>query len=208
MDPDRYLALVRIDADRLLDVAAGQLDAPVPSCPGWTMADLVEHVGRVYLHKIESIRQQRDPEPWPPPPHGREPIEWLAETTTAMLDLLAELGPRAPSHTWHPEDQTVGFWFRRMAQETAVHRVDAELAAGSPTPVDAELALDGIDELLEIFLAGDWSDLPQPDLTGRVALAAGGRRWLIVLEPEVVRVEEHGDAATLVRAEPSDLYLW
>ena len=41
-----------------------------------------------------------------------------------------------------------------MAQETVIHRIDAELALGSTVaPVPADLAVDGIDEVLVVFLA-------------------------------------------------------
>lgn len=207
---DRYLTLIRADAATLTAAARDRLADPVPSCPGWTVADLVDHVGHVYLHKIESIRQQRAPEPWPPPPHGGDPIEWLEEATREMLTEFADRGPDAPSYTWHAPDQTVGFWYRRMAQETAVHRVDAELSGGTASPVDSELALDGVDELLDIFFAGDWSDLPRPEQCGRIGLRAAERSWLVVLEPEEVRIEPlvGDDAEAVVTAEPSDLLLW
>jgi len=209
VEMDSYLRLIRADADLLISAARQQLAAPVPSCPGWTVADLVEHVGHVYLHKIESIRQQRDPEPWPPPPPDGDPIDWLVAATTDMLTELSERGPDAPAYTWHDADQTVGFWYRRMAQETAVHRVDAELAVGRPSAIDTELALDGVDELLDIFFAGDWSDLPKPDLTGRVGLRAADRSWLVVLEPEAVRIGQlAGDVDAEVSGEPSELLLW
>ena len=45
-------------------------------------------------------------------------------------------------------DQTVGFWYRRMALETVVHRVDVETGFGVPRAVNAELAVDGIDEVV------------------------------------------------------------
>ena len=210
VDMNRYLALIRADADALTAAACGRLEAPVPSCPGWTVADLVDHVGHVYLHKIESIRQQQNPEPWPPPPFDGHPIDWLEAATREMLTEFTERGPDAPSYTWHEPDQTVGFWYRRMAQETAVHRVDAELAVGAAGPVDSELALDGVDELLDVFFSGDWSDLPKPDLIGRIGLRAADRSWLVVLEPEEVRIEPLGDdgADAVVTAEPSDLLLW
>ncbi|MDQ3463582.1 MAG: maleylpyruvate isomerase family mycothiol-dependent enzyme [Actinomycetota bacterium] len=207
---DSYLSLIRTDAAALATAARGRLADPVPSCPGWTVADLVDHVGHVYLHKIECIRQQRDPEPWPPPPHDKDPIDRLEAATQEMLAELAERGPDAPSYTWHEPDQTVGFWYRRMAQETAVHRADAELAVGAAGPVDSDLALDGVDELLDVFFAGDWSDLPKPDLVGRVGLRSADRSWLVVMDPEEVRIEPlAGDNAdAVVSGEPSDLLLW
>ncbi len=208
MDPDRYLALIRADERLLAEAARGNLDARVPPCPGWSVVDLVDHVGHVYLHKVECMRRQGAPEHWPPPPHGSDPLEWLAEQTAALLDELTQRGPAAPSYTWHPPDQTVGFWFRRMAQETAVHRVDAELAAGAHTPVDAELALDGVDELLDVMFCGDWSDEPQPELTGRILLRSADRSWLVVLEPVEVRLEAGGEADATIEGSPSDLLLW
>lgn len=206
---DARLTLIRSDAATLVAAARGHLTDSVPSCPGWTVADLVDHVGHVYRHKVECIRQQRAPEPWPPPPHDEDPIDWLEAATAEVLAEFAERGPDAPSYTWHDPDQTVGFWFRRMAQETAVHRVDAELAVGQSTPVDRELALDGVDELLDVFFAGDWSDIPQPDLTGRTGLRAADRSWLVVLEPEEVRIEPlTGSVDAEVSSDPSDLLLW
>jgi MDMPI C-terminal domain/Mycothiol maleylpyruvate isomerase N-terminal domain len=88
-----HLAALRDDGTALA-VAAGQgLDAAVPACDGWTVADLVLHTGMVHRHKLA-----------------------------------------------HRPDQTAGFWRRRMAQETVVHRVDAESAHGRASPVPAALA--------------------------------------------------------------------
>lgn len=101
--------------------------------------------------------------------HGRLewPAEWppaglAAEAPLALLgraygELRAEFSvrePDSPTPTWFAADQTVAFWIRRMAQETVVHRIDAELAAGLPvTAVPEDLAIDGIDEVLNRMLA-------------------------------------------------------
>jgi hypothetical protein len=49
-----------------------------------------------------------------------------------------------------------------MAHETLIHRIDAELGAREPVAtVPPELAVDGIDELLKVFVAysvATWSD--------------------------------------------------
>jgi hypothetical protein len=73
-------------------------------------------------------------------------------------------------------DQTVGFWARRMALKTVVHRVDAEQARGAVAPVDAALGTDGIDEIFVIMLAGDWSGDPDDALNGRPWGSPPGRR--------------------------------
>jgi hypothetical protein len=97
-----------------------------------------------------------------------------------------------------------------MAQETAVHRVDVELAVGKPTPVDAELAVDGVDEILLLMLAGDWSEDPEDAATGQhVAISTGGRTWLVTLEEKSIGVTEDGDAGdATVGGDPADVLLW
>src|SRR5262249_10508386 len=143
--------------------AGAPLEAAVPSCSGWTMADLLRHVAVVYLHKVECMRRGTDPEPWPPDGVQDEPVLELLDR--AYADLRAELLARRPedhAFTWYGPDQSVGFWIRRMAQETVVHRVDGELAAGErPAPIPDDLAADGIDEVLVVFVeygTTNWPD--------------------------------------------------
>jgi len=210
MEYATYVDHVRRDGERLADVAAGNLSARVPSCPGWTVRDLVTHVAEVYEHKIACTELGQVPDPWPPAWPERDPLEWFADAHARLLAMFDRSGPDSPSATWWPPDQTVGFWARRMAQETAVHRIDAELASGTPTPVEAELAADGVDEILVIMLAGDWSEDEDPSAGGkRVAIETGGSAWMVTLDPTsvaVVRGSGPHDAA--LNGDPSDLLLW
>lgn len=205
------------DADyaRLRKVAPDALVHPVPECPGWTGLDVVRHVAEVYLHKAESIRAGVMPGAgWPP--------AWLAELPALqVLDechgrLLAEFvrhSPSDPAATWLPEDQTVGFWLRRMAHETAVHRRDVESAASSATPVDEVLAVDGIDEVLALMLAGDWSTEVIGDASGStVAVKSAGHHWLVTLNPaEVLLVRGAAgeeDVAATLSGGAGEVFLW
>lgn len=211
MDRSRYLELLRSDGALLRDAAARDLDAKVPTCPGWAVRDAVAHTAEVYEHKLACIAAEGErPDPWPPSwPHDRDPLAWYADAHRRIVDVLDRTNPLAPSWTWWPGDQTAGFWVRRMAQETAVHRADVESAFGPITPVDAELAVDGVDEVLVMMLAGDWSTDPQPDLGGTVAVSTGGRTWVVSMAPESVTVtESSGDAEATVSGEPSDVLLW
>ena len=211
MEYATFVEHVRLDGRRLADAASGNLQREVPSCPGWTVSTVVSHVAEVYEHKITCTALGRAPDPWPPEwPADRDPIEWLRDAHGRLLEMFAKSGPDTPSATWWPPDQTVGFWARRMAQETAVHRIDAELAIGTPTPVDAELAVDGVDEVLVVMLAGDWSDDPSDVATGqRVAISAGGRTWGVTLEKESVSVtEDPGAEDAALGGDPSDVLLW
>jgi uncharacterized protein (TIGR03083 family) len=211
MDYATFVEHVRLDGNRLADAASGDLALKVPSCPDWVVRDVVTHVATVYEHKILCTTQGKPPKPWPPDwPANRDPVEWFRDAHGRILDLFAQSESTRPSATWWPPDQTVGFWARRMAQETAVHRVDVELAAGMTTPVDRQLATDGVDEVLERMLAGDWSEDPDDAATGqRVAISTGGRTWFVTLEREAMSVSEDGKARdAAIEGDPSDVLLW
>jgi len=207
--------IVRVDqlGHRLASTAEAVVDEPVPTCPGWTVRDVVRHVAEVYEHKIACTELQRSPDPWPPAWPDRDPIDWLRDAHARLLAMFHTHEPADPSATWWPADQTVGFWARRMAHETAIHGVDAELAAGRSMALDAELAVDGIDEILTIMLAGDWSDAPSAESVGRrVAVASEDRTWVVTLDRLSTDVVEGtaDDVSTTVAGEPSsvDLWLW
>jgi len=210
MERSRYLDLLRSDAALLRAAAARGLDAPVPPCPGWTVRDAVEHACEVYEHKVACIALAGErPDPWPPEWPSRDPLGWFDDAFARLLAALESTDPGAPSWTWWPDDQTAGFWVRRMAQETAVHRADVESAFGTPSPVDAELAVDGIDEVLTMMLEGDWSSEPHPELTGTAVVRVGDRAWHVDMAAEHVGVRPgDGPADVTVTGEPSPLLLW
>jgi uncharacterized protein (TIGR03083 family) len=206
-----YVEHVRADGRRLLAVADGELANDVPSCPGWSVRDLVRHVAEVYEHKIACTELGRAPDPWPPAwPEDRDPVGWLGYAHDRLIAMFERSRSDTPSATWWPPDQTVGFWARRMAQETVVHRIDGEQASGAVTPVDPDLAVDGVDEVLAIFLAGDWSEDPDDALTGqRVAISTGGRSWRVDLTPDAVSVTLDGASAdATLGGDPADVLLW
>jgi uncharacterized protein (TIGR03083 family) len=211
MEYAEFVDHVRADGVLLADTADGNIDADVPSCPDWQVRDLVAHVAQVYEHKIECTRLGRVPDPWPPEwAQANEPVPWFRDAHARLLEMFEHNDATSPSATWWPADQTVGFWARRMAQETAVHRVDAELARRAPTPVDAALATDGVDEVLHLMLAGDWSDDTDDAMTGqRIAIDTGGRTWQVVLDREAVTVTDgDGQGNARVSGAPSDVLLW
>jgi uncharacterized protein (TIGR03083 family) len=155
MDNSRFLDCLAADFARLRAVVPADLAAAVPSCPGWTVADLTRHVGAVYLHKTVAMREGAEPDPWPPEGLAdEEPLSLLDRAYAELVDEFAAHQPEDPAGSWYTPDQTVGFWIRRMAHETVIHRIDGELATGQPVaPVPADLAVDGIDELLKVFVA-------------------------------------------------------
>ena len=216
MDDDRLLACLDADFHRLRDVAARDLTADVPSCPGWTVDDLVRHVAMVYLHKTECMRLDAFPEPWPPDLSREDPIPLLDRSYAGLVAEFARHDPGDHSATWHVPDQTVRFWIRRMAQETVIHRIDAELALREEVrPIPEDLALDGADEVLEIFLAyssQQYADEFGPELkeaSGRsVRLTSGPRSWLVTADPTGVRLDGDGTPVATVTAPPDAMLRW
>ena len=219
MDNPRYLDCLASDYARLRAVATIDLAGAVPTCPGWSVADLTRHVGEVYMHKTEAMRKGAEPDQWPPPGiENEEPIGLLDRSYAA---LVAEFGSRKPSDacgTWYAPDQTVGFWIRRMAQETVIHRIDAELgAAQSVAPVPTDLAVDGIDELLKIFVAysvANWSNdfkeiLSSPRRT--YAVQTDGGAWRLRTGDGTFSVEDgtSGDKADVtISGSPTAVLRW
>jgi uncharacterized protein (TIGR03083 family) len=211
MEYATFVEHVRTDGSLLADAAEGDGPAPVPSCPGWSVRDLVAHVAQVYEHKIQCTRLGHAPDPWPPEwPQADEPIPWFRDAHSRLLQMFDENEATTPSATSWPPNRTVGFWARRMAHETAVHRVDAELARGASTPVDAALATDGVDEILHLMLEGDWSDDADDAMTGqRIDISTGGRTWQVVLDRAAVSVTDGGgEADAMLTGDPSDVLLW
>jgi uncharacterized protein (TIGR03083 family) len=156
MDAATHLAALRRDGTAAVAAAAGRIDDPVPGCPGWSVADLTGHLAAIH-HRVAALVGAGGVDPPPSlrgevePPAAELRAGWLAEGHRALVAALEAADPEAPIWTW-AGPRTNSFWARRMALETAVHRWDLESAHGEPAPVDAALAVDGIDEVLEVFL--------------------------------------------------------
>lgn len=136
-------------------VRTGPLDAPVSGCPGWDLRTLTDHMG--YIHRWARHAAAHGERPTDtagfhadPDATADELAAWLLDGAGALTDALRRLDPAAP--TWHPflVERVAGVWPRRQAHETSVHRWDAEHAVGPTTPIDPDLASDGIDEFFEV----------------------------------------------------------
>ncbi len=213
--------LAHLDADyrRLREALADHLADAVPTCPGWTGDDLARHVAEVYLHKTECIRLGAFPRPWPPDLSAEPTLAVLDRAYAGLTAQFAAQPPQAPAATWYESDQTVGFWIRRMSQETLIHRIDAELTAGVPVaPLDSRLAEDGVDEVLTCFLAYGshrWQEDFTTSLPGTaqppVLVSTGERGWLVRATPDGVGIEPAGadqPAPATVAGPPAALLRW
>lgn len=216
LDHARYLGSLRTDSAGLLAAArAAGPAAPVPACPGWTTDDLVWHIGevhdfwgRIVAERWTDLGSYQEP----PRPDGREALLRFAETTASRLaDALDNVDPATPVWTWAPR-QDVAFVSRRIAQETAVHRVDAEQAAGGDHRIDPELAADGIDEFLEHFIARVAGGAPPLDGSVHLHCTDVAGEWLARTDADdqyvVTRQHAKGDAAVRGPAHDLLMVLW
>ncbi len=190
------------------------LDAAVPSCPEWRVADLLGHVGRLHRWIAAIVESGGDDPPdhhWSAaePPPVDERLAWFDGGVDLIADLLLRVDPSTVAWSW-TNDNTAGFWARRQANETAVHRWDAQLAAGAPQPVDRVLAVDGIDEFFGLipFWRGA-SRLPVGGESIHLHATDGEGEWLVKLGADgLVVTREHAKGDVAMRAPASHLLLF
>jgi uncharacterized protein (TIGR03083 family) len=154
-DHQRYCDLTGAEIRRFAaGVRGADPSTPVTTCGRWTLRDLVHHAGQIHRWAAGMVAvcsmepRSRTAADWPLPPDPGAYADWLGEGERLLVPVLAAADPDAGMWAWGV-DQHVRFWSRRMVHETAVHRVDAELALGLDPWVDVAVAVDGVGEFLE-----------------------------------------------------------
>jgi uncharacterized protein (TIGR03083 family) len=156
LDAATYIGHLRRESARFREVLAGcGPGVGIPSCPGWDTSDLLFHLARVQGFWATIVRTRPAPvdRDAPEPRRAASYDALLAHFDESHAALVAELEAADPADvawTWSTE-QTVGFTIRRQAHEALIHRLDAEQAAGTVTPLDPGLAADGVRETLEVM---------------------------------------------------------
>jgi uncharacterized protein (TIGR03083 family) len=186
--------------------------AEVPSCPGWSIDELLRHVGIAHRRVALIIRERRTEAPRleeTGQPCG-DSLSWYEAGLATLLAAMRTVDPMTPVWTFSRTDRTVRFWHRRMAHETLVHRVDAEQATGIPGPIDPEHALDGIAESLEVFASlMARRDKDPTAATVHLHTTDVEGEWLVKLGRRTLTVEPgHAKADTTVRGPAAEVYLW
>jgi uncharacterized protein (TIGR03083 family) len=153
-----YCDLFVAQAERLAAITEdADLNTEVPTCPGWTLAKLLKHVGIAHAWSAANVRAGAAESAVPPrsidlglPQDPAGMPAWLAAGAHRSADYLRGVDPESPAWTFGP-DKNARFWSRRMLHETLVHRFDADLAVGNAPEVAPEIAVDAIDELLTVL---------------------------------------------------------
>ena len=218
--------------------AAGAEAAPgVPSCPGWTVTDLVLHLGMVHrvVARVIGERMQRPPAPggdpswlclaeewngWLPPRRAPEGaplpaglLDWFGAGAAGLAEHFHAAEPGEPVWTWSP-DHSVGFWQRMQAIEAAVHRWDAENAVGTAQPLDADLAADAVAQTFEFMAPMRRAVAKAPPGQGERFLLRrtdGPQTWAVQFDGDAVRLDAPDDQHDIqISGTASDLalFLW
>jgi uncharacterized protein (TIGR03083 family) len=220
VEPDVHTAA--LDADGALLAAAAEragLDAPIPGCPFWKMRELLRHTGYVHrwaasyvTHGYEQeVDRCSEDELLRAGPDDAELLGWFREGHAGLVRSLRSADPDLSCWSFLDAPSPLAFWARRQAHETAIHRADAESAAGDVTPFPAAFAADGIDELLVCFGSGGGVRGPSRRLLVRAADT--GDDWLaevgtgITARRGVGGASGAGGADCVVAGTASELYL-
>ncbi|MGW0811922.1 maleylpyruvate isomerase family mycothiol-dependent enzyme [Streptomyces viridiviolaceus] len=148
MEPSSLLRHLRSELDAFRDCLDGGLATPVVHCGDWTLLDLASHLGGSNLWAAAAVTEKHgDYEPPAAPGERAALLRWFDDASRKLHEAL-DTDPATPAWTFHPP-HTVGFWQRRRCLEALVHRWDAEFAVGTPRPLDAELAGEGVAEVFD-----------------------------------------------------------
>jgi uncharacterized protein (TIGR03083 family) len=223
MEIAEHIDALRCQGEWLADAAerAG-LDASVPPCAPWQVKDLLRHTGYIHRWAARHITECPDQILDGPPEEeilrgGADDtglLTWFLDGHAALVQTLATADPAVECATFIAAPSPLAFWARRQAHETAIHRADAESAAGATPEYEADFAADGIDELIMGFgrrrkyqpgSAADGTRL-------RMLAADTGDAWLVEANQGRLQPRRNADraeeAGCTVSGPASGLYLY
>lgn len=223
MEMAAHIAAVGHEAGLLAEAAGqGGLDVEVPACPGWDMRELLRHLGMIHLWAAGHVSERHEDsfgaeladleDAWPGLavfwPDDASLIEWYLETNANLVRTLSSAPLDVEAWTFLPAPSPLAMWARRQAHETAIHRFDAQQAAGIATAYDVDFASDGVDEIL----AGFAPRKPEfPISTSKAMLVHAidaDDRWHVTLAPDgIVTTRGDGPSDVTLTGTAADLYL-
>lgn len=190
-------------------VEAGPLETRVPGCPEWDVEALALHLGGVHRWAARIVRERltERPERRPPDrPARSEYAAWLREGATDLVAALRDVPADAQLWRWGPAPTSQAFWARRQANETSMHRWDAESARGAPAAFPVDVALDMLDEWL-LLCAGRAAVPGGNGRTLHLHATDGEGEWIIRLGDPLSVESGHAKGDCAVRGAASDLHL-
>jgi uncharacterized protein (TIGR03083 family) len=203
-----WLDALNRDGHALSVAARHDPTAAVPACEGWNVDDLLRHIGGVHHRTALVVAERRTERPDRTEyaaPHGNA-LGWYEMGLANLLDVLRTTDPEQPCWTF-VGTRPARWWQRRMAHETAIHRLDAEQATGGIHAFDAAFAVDGVGEALELASYRPHADDAGPGTVHLHATDVEGE-WLVTFGERLTITEGHAKGDAAVRGPAEHLYRW
>jgi uncharacterized protein (TIGR03083 family) len=210
-----YVSLISDESARI--VRAYELDrgAKVPWSDRWSVATVARHVAGTHHVVAEVISRRPDADFGlfaqlrTPEKDSPEFVDWFRSGTASLLEQFSNVAAEDECWSWFEPGRHVGWWARRMAFEAVVHRWDADSAQGKERSIASDVAADGVDEYLDVFVAASRAANDAPagptmsfecsDRTDRWWLDLSGQGERIVShEPRDASVRIYGTAEQLL----------
>jgi uncharacterized protein (TIGR03083 family) len=218
LDVTTYTEAIERHSAQVATAAVGHLDASIEHCPGWTMADLVQHLIEVQWFWATVVEQRLQERPSEGRPTNLDPtllVERFVEGSRHLTRVLGDCDQGTKVYTWAPQEQNVAFVTRHQVQEIVVHHWDAAHAVGVEFDVDTDVAADSIEEFLTFSVSNDADpmDPPGASLEGSLGLRCTdvNRSWTVLDGDTLstVRFVDGIDPGTAhLEGTASDILLW
>ncbi|MDQ2683947.1 MAG: maleylpyruvate isomerase family mycothiol-dependent enzyme [Chloroflexota bacterium] len=196
MEAANYIDALELEGTLLADTAELlPLDAKVPTCPNWTLVELLRHTAGVHRWAGEHARSRRtslvDAQnletlfgTWPA---AEQTIQFYRDELALLVRSLHEADETVAYPVFLREASPATFWPRRQLHEATIHRADVEGVAGRLTAVSPELGADGLDEFLCGFVPRGRKTLTSPTpISVRVECTDIDRSWRLEISDGLV----------------------
>ena len=222
-EPADYIEHVAIEGARFADVVErGELAAPVAACPGWDLADLVQHLGEIHLWAAAnvafpaadwlSVDHVSDLAPYWPDlayrPEHDDLVAWYRATLANLIRVLQASPPDVEAFSFVNAPTPLTMWSRRQASEIAIHRFDAELACRLPSAYDPHFAADMLDELIAGLALHSRGPAPDGGRVLHVHAHDVDEHWWVTIDRDLIHTSRQGaDADLTIAGTAAELYL-
>ncbi len=214
-----HLTIISDEGSRIVDAFERDRQAAVPWSDRWTVATVARHVAATHHVVAEIVRGRPDADfglfgqLQTPAKDSPEFVEWFRSGTASLLKQLSSVPADEECWSWYAPGRSVGWWTRRMALEAVIHRWDTDAAQGLDFSVAPDVAADGIDEFLDVFVAAARAGHDSPaGPTMKLECSDRSERWWLDLSDRGERTvsRERRDASVRIRgtAEQLLLMLW
>ena len=211
---DRYLQNFDLEIERFAAISPERLEDRLPHLSEWTVRSAVTHTARILRFVDLALQSDAESPPEksdvPVAPEDETILAWLVDAASNITDTLRTVDGDSVRWTW-TGPQPASWYARRLSHEVSMHRWDAQAAWIAPEPISGDIAVDGIDELLEVYAP---RRLSFEELAGNgetVHLHATDEEtgeWFLEYQPASIKWERsHTKGDVAARGSASDLLL-